>query len=91
MISSVYVELYVEAIFKILEQEETHKYLGMSEDSDIQLPIIKEKISIECYRKKVLKSEVYAHDMLNINFLVVPVMTYSFSLFNCNTQNDEVN
>ena len=74
-----------DTVIKDLHQEEFYKYLGVNESDGIQHSQMKEKIRKECYRRvrAILKTELNSANRIEaINTLAIPVVTYSFNIFN---------
>ena len=81
------VKLNEDTSIRELDQEETYKYLGIYEGDGIQHAKMKEKIRKECYRRvrAIIHTELNAKNKLEaINTLVIPVVTYNFSVINWN-------
>ena len=65
---------------KDLGPEENYKYLGVTEGDGIQHSSMK-----ECFRRvrSILRSKLNARNRIDtINFLALPVVTYSFTIIN---------
>lgn len=77
--------LDMEPVIKLLQWEQTHKYLGINVDSSIQNASMKEEISDKCYKtaETVLKSKLNAHKALSINSLAILVIN-SLTVLNWN-------
>lgn len=70
---------------KELDQYDSYKYLGISENAGISHKLMKKTISKEYYRRLrlVLSSELNSKNkFMAINSLAVPVLTYSFPVVN---------
>ncbi|KAF7224300.1 putative LOC107388682-like protein [Nothobranchius furzeri] len=79
------IQLDQETVVMELNQEETYKYLGVSEGDGIQHATMKEKVKKEYYRRVrlVIKSELNAANKIKaINILAVLTVTYSFNIIN---------
>ena len=87
MVKSSNINLNESTAIKDLEQEETYKYLGISEADGIQHASMKEKIKKELIRRtrSILKTELNSKNRVTaINTLAIPVVTYSFNIINWN-------
>ena len=72
-----------------LEQGKTYKYLGIEESEGIQHQQMKERRKQEYSRRlrMILKSELNARNKITaIGALAVPVLRYSFGIFNWRTE-----
>ena len=72
-------------VIKDLEPEESYKYLWVTEGDGIQHSSSREKIWNKCFRRVryILRSELNARNRINaINYLILPVVTYKFTIIN---------
>ena len=72
-------------VIKDLEPEESNKYMEVTEADEIQHSCMREKVRKECFHRvrSILRSELNARNRIDvINSLVLPVVTYSFTIIN---------
>ena len=66
-------------------KQDVFKYLGVNKNNRIHHATMKEEIRKECYQsvRAVLKTEINIDNrMIAINTLTIPLVTYSFKIFN---------
>ena len=83
LVDSENIILEVDTVIKELDQEGTYKYLGVNEGDGIQHAKMKEKIRKECIHRvaAIMRTELNSENRITaINTLVIPVVTYSFSV-----------
>ena len=74
-----------ETTIRELDQHDTYKYLGISENAGISHKVMKGKVKKEYYRRvrMVMKSQLNSkHKFMAINSLAVPILIYSFVVIN---------
>ena len=80
------VQIDINTTIKDLEPCEAYKCLEMDEGDGIQHSKMKEKIRKECLRqiRSIMKTELNAKNIIAINTLALPIVTYSFNIINWN-------